>query len=317
MSLRSWLVAAVGWIVLAGNAAFAVDTERDARPDPNGLPMLLERIHHLAQSGDWKADGWSDPALEKWLEGAAKTIAAAAGRADYELPVKFADVRPAGGAGRIAALRGGVLVVGTNVEVAHARGMIVLADGAADVGFADSCIIVARGPAQVAHASNSLIVSGTLVDIAHDGNALGERIGSIVLTRGRADISHAKGTCILAHEGVEVSHANGVTFFGTEPKSSHRDGACKVLKVPPSFHVEPRSEHALERKIEVLGSVKPKGLVFRFEGKRYMASLNEPIANEAGEKVPGLEAWRVTFVGDESAAVSNGVVDVPFRLPRE
>jgi hypothetical protein len=312
-----WLVAAAGWMTLAATAALAADTERDIRPNPNGLPAILERIQALERSGDWKADGWTDPAIEKWLENAAKTIATAADRADYELPVKFADVRAAAPGARIRGLEGGVLVVGSDVNVAHARRHIILADGNADVSFADHCIIIARGVVSVSHCNNSLIVSGTLVEISHDGNGFGGMpAGSIVLCRGRADIGHAKGTCVLGHEGVEIAHAHGVTFFGAAPTTSHRDGVCKVLKVPPSFPVEPRSAHALEKKIEVLGSVRPKGLVFRFDSKRYFASLNEEIVNEAGEKVPGLDGWRVTFVGDESAAISSGSIDVPLRLPK-
>jgi hypothetical protein len=170
----------------------------------------------------------------------------------------------------------------------------------------------------VAHCNNSLIVSGTLVEISHDGNGIRNPAGgSVVLCRGRVDVGHATGTLIVAHEGTTVSHAHSATFVGGEPQTSSRDAACKVVKLPVRFPVEPRSAHALERKIEILGAVTPKGILFRFAGKRYAADLNSPIVDESGEKVPALEGWRVTFVGDEGAALSDGRVDIPFRLPRQ
>jgi hypothetical protein len=183
------------------------------------------------------------------------------------------------------------------------------------VGFVENCVIVARGVVSIAHCSNSVIVSGTAVEISHENSIGAMGPGSMVLCRGRVDISHSRGTFILAHEGVTVSHAHGSTFVGPEPKTSHRDGACKVLKLPLDFPVEPRVTDPLERKIEILGAVKPKGLVFRFDGKRYAADLDQPITDESGGIAAGLAGWKVTFVGDDLAALSNGQVDVPFRLP--
>ncbi len=318
MGLHRWMGGVLGWLVVAG-MAWAADTERNPKPNPNGLPMVLERIHNHAQKDEWKDAGWSDATIEKWLENAVAAVGTAAGKADLKLPIKFSDVQaldPKARRGRLVG--GGGLIVGTNVEVAHLQRTIILADGNAEVSFADNCIIVARGVVSVPHCNNSLIVSGTLVEIAHDGNGIRNPAGgSVVLCRGGVDISHATGTMIVAHEGASVSHAHSATFLGGEPQTSHRDAACQVVKLPPDFPVEPRLAHAWEKKIAMLGAVKPKGIVFRFEGKRYVAELNSPIVNESGEKVAALEGWQVTFVGDEMAALSDGRVDIPFRLPQD
>jgi hypothetical protein len=247
----------------------------------------------------------------------------AAGRKDYKLPVKFAGAKPhkAG-----AFLRGdggnAFLTVGKNVEVSHASHLIVLADGNADVGFADNCIVVARGVVSVAHCNNSLIVSGTAVEISHDGNfGRGEKAGSVILCRGSVDISHAHGSCIVAHEGSTISHADGVALVGG-PTATPRergipgDAPNTNAKLPPGFPVEPRMPHSMEKKVTVLGAVRPKGIVFRFADKRYVADLHQPIVNESGEKVGELEKWQLAHVGDEIAVLSDGSVDVPFRLPR-
>ena len=312
---RRWTSLALA--ALVATPVLAVDIERNPQANPNGLHMVLGRIRAHAKSNEWQAENWSDPVIEKWLENAAALLRDAAGKEAGQLPVKFADVRPvaAPGGGRI--LRGGQLIVGQDVQVNHASKSIILADGNAEVGFAESSIIVARGVVSVAHCNNSVIVSGTFVEVAHDGNGLRDAAGgSTVLCRGRANISHCTGTLILAQEGATVSHARGATFFGLEPKTSSRDAGCKVLKLPPDFPLEPRTEDPLEKKIEVLGSVKPKGLVFRVEGKRVVADLGQPIVDEAGAAVAALAGWRLSFVGDEVAAFSNGEVDVPFVLPQ-
>jgi hypothetical protein len=61
--------------------------------------------------------------------------------------------------------------------------------------------------------------------------------------------------------------------------------------------------------------VNPKGIVFRWEGKCYVADVNAPIVDESGEPVASLKGWKLTLVGDGIAAFSDGSVDVPFRLP--
>jgi hypothetical protein len=297
--------------------ALAVDVERNPKANPNGLHMVLGRIHAHAKSNEWQAENWSDPVIEKWLENAAVLLSEAAGKEAGKLPVKFADVRPVAAAGGGRFLRGGHLIVGRDVEVNHASKSIIFADGNAEIGFAESCIIVARGVVSIAHCNNSVVVSGTFIEISHDGNIPRDVAGgSTVLCRGRTDISHCAGTLVLAQEGATVSHARGTTFFGLEPKTSSRDPACKVVKTPPDFLLEPRAEDPLEKKIEALGSVRPKGLVFRFDGKRYAADVGQAIVDESGAPVEALADWRVTFVGHEAAAFSNGEVDVPFLLPK-
>lgn len=313
-SLVLGMIAASGSLLAAGNL-LAADKERNPRPDPNSLAMVLERIRTHAGKDEWRKEGWSDPTLEKWLESTIAALGAMNGKGDYKLPIKLADVRAVDPKFPRGIREGGFLLVGSNVNVTHANRYIVLADGSADISYAENCVIVARGVVSIAHCSNSVIVSGTAVEISHENGIRAMGPGSMVLCRGRVDIGHSHGTFILAHEGASVSHAHATTFFGPEPTTSHRDGDCKVIKLPIGFPVEPRVTDPFEKKIEILGAVKPKGVVFRFDGKRYVADLNQPIMDEGGIAVAGLAGWKVTFVGDEMAALSNGQVDVPFQLP--
>ncbi|MCI0359091.1 MAG: hypothetical protein L0211_11485 [Planctomycetaceae bacterium] len=302
-------------LLVAEGSALAADKERNPKPDPNSLGMMVERIRGHASKDEWREAGWSDPTLEKWLETTVAALGALDGKGDYKLPVKMAEARAADPMAFRRPGEGTSLVVGTNVKLTHCDRYFVLADGNAEVSFARNCVIVARGVVSISHCSNSVVVSGTAVEIGHENGLRDAGPGSMVLCRGRVDIAHSRGTFILAHEGATVSHANGTTFVGPEPKTSHRDATCKVIKSPLGFPVEPRPADPLESKIEVLGAVKPRGLVFRFAGKRYVADLAEPIVDESGLAVAALAAWKVTFVGDEFAALSNGRVDVPLKLP--
>jgi hypothetical protein len=323
-TLRSsrWWVLVFGLFAICLVSSEAADTDRNPKPDPNGLPMILERIRGHAEKDEWKAGAWTDATIEKWLENAAGLATTAAGRKDYKLPVKFEGARPLAAGVRSTLGQSPKLTVGKNVELSHAQNVIVLADGNADVSFADNCIIVARGVVSVGHCNNSLIVSGTAIEISHDGNlGRGERAGSVVLCRGSVDIAHANGTCIVAHEGSTISHASGVALVGgpTAPPRERGipgDTPNASAKLPPGFPVEPRMPHSMEKKVAVLGAVQPKGIIFRFAGKRYVADLHQPIVNESGEKVAELEKWQLAHVGDEIAVLSDGDVDVPFRLPR-
>lgn len=309
------IIVLVACAIVCGSIA-AADRERNSRPDANSLSAILERIRGHAAGRAWQVEGWSDATIEQWLLTTTTAVTTAAGQPGYQLPVKFAEVQAADPAGRRLPLDGGHLVVGSDLKLAHVHRSIILADGNAELSFADSCVVVARGAVSIAHASNCLVIAGAAVEISHDGNGLpGPGAGSIVLSRGWIDVGHAKGTCLVAHEGAIVSHANGVIFVGPEPKTSHRDAACKVVKLPLAFPMEPRPADALEGKLKVVGTVRPKGLVFHFDGKRYVADVHKPITDEAGAAVAALAAWKVTFVGDETAVFSNGQVDAPFRLP--
>jgi hypothetical protein len=161
-----------------------------------------------------------------------------------------------------------------------------------------------------------VVVSGTLVEISHDGNGLGGmRSGSVVLSRGPVDIAHATGTMLFAHDGATISHAHGATFIDTFVQTGGGREGCKEAKLPAEVRLEPRTKHELESKIAVIGAVKPKGIVFRFEKKRYVAELNAPIGDEAEQPVAALKDWQLVLVGDSWAVMTDGAVDLPLRLP--
>jgi hypothetical protein len=56
------------------------------------------------------------------------------------------------------------------------------------------------------------------------------------------------------------------------------------------------------------------GIVFRHGGRRYVAALDQPILDEAGQPVEALRDWQVTLITERVAVFSNATRDICVSL---
>lgn len=297
------LRAACGALVLLAwqiAAAPAEDAPRLPPPLKDGLQPVFDAIQGHVERDDWRKPGWTNKEIESWLEKLVAMVREGTANPELKLPVRLAE---ASAGDPMRPVREGNLILGGNVEVPFAQKSIILAHGTAKVAHAQDCIIVARSVVNVSHARRCIIVAGCFVHVSHDG-------GSVVASRGWADISHATGSVIFAPEGITVSHSNASTFINADVQSDR--GGSKSVKIK-NLPLEPLTLDPLSRKIEVLGILRPDGVVFRHEGKRYVASPGKPIDDEAGQPVESLKDWRLTYGGEGIVVFSKAGAEAVIR----
>jgi hypothetical protein len=336
-------------LVLAAMAVFALaaraEIPRTGPLQQDTLQAVLDRIREHAANDAWKRGGLQDDAIEKWLDKLVGSVAKAAEFPDLKLPVRLVNVRPPDPEQPLGGLRTrsqtGVLIVGKNVDLKNAmlRDSIVLADGSVEIESARGCVIVARGAITVRSMSSySVLVSGVFVKIAQfDGEPRVATNGSLIVSRGRAEIGTAYGSLIVAPDGVgltRASTARDAVFINTPLPPNPRIAAPGAAAPPVGraiqandLPLERMSKHSMAAKLELLGVVKteatqrpglipmlgnemqPAGVVFRYDGRRYVADLGQPIIDEAGEPIEPLQGWKLTFAGDRFAVFSRDDAD--------
>src|SRR5262245_30389994 len=89
--MKAWLLASVV-VVGASAAAAAGDIERDPPPGES-LQLVLDRIRTHAAGEAWKENGWTDAAIEGWIDKLLKQLSSATGK-DFKPPVRLKDVKP-------------------------------------------------------------------------------------------------------------------------------------------------------------------------------------------------------------------------------
>ncbi len=349
------------WAVIVNLLAAGATAARGDIPQvdrkQDTLQAVLDRIHEHAANENWKQGGFTDEAIEKWLDKVVASVARAANFPDLKVPVRLAEVKPSSPANQIAVGRVGVsvkggLIIAKNADLKTARlqDSIVLADGAVDIDSARGSVIIARGPVAVrSMSSHSIIVSGIYVRIADfDGEPRNAINGSLIISRSRAEVGTPYGSLIVAPGGAavtRVSTRSEPVFINTAAPQSPRAGlgaamfgqaappappVGKTVKAP-DLPLESVPKHPLAQKIELLGVIKREAaprpgvippvrdtewtaIVFRFDGRRYIADLGEPIVNEAGDPVLSLEGWRLTFATDKFAVLSSDRSDALIEM---
>ena len=288
------------------------EVPRNSAPDKDTLQAVLDRIHTHAEGNAWQTAGFRDEAIEGWLDKLLAKVTTAAEIPPLKLPVRLSDVSAPKDPGR-QTLHDKTLIVGKHVEVFFLRNSILWADGNAEVGHAQNSVILARGAVSVSNARNCVIVTGIAVEAAHDGENLAGANASVMVTRGAANLSFAWGTKIAAPEGVTVSNPQNALFLnGPVPKSDDRSG-CRSVQVG-DFGLGTIRRHPLAAQIIPIGFVQPKGLVFRFDGKRYVAEVGQPITDEAGAELAALKGWQVSFATGKLAVFSRADIDFAVRF---
>jgi hypothetical protein len=339
---------AIAWIaVLAFGAPALAEVPKNAPPQKDSLQAVLDRIQTHAEEGGWRRDGWKDEAIEAWLDKLVGQVAAAAERPQLKLPVRHADVKPINAAPRVIT---GALIVGKDIHcTGNLRHSVLLADGSVRIdGVAEGCVIVARSTISISNFSkSSVMVAGISISVAgFDGAPGGTGEGSLMVTRGWVETgSSSYGSIVAALEGVSMSRLQDTLLINRDVPEAPNGlpVTAKRLQIP-AFPLEPLPDHPLNAKIKVLSLIQlpptppavvapggfaapafaaaggrstrislAGGMVFRFAGRRLVADVGEPIVDEAGNPVEGLQNWKLSFANDRFAVLTTGATDAIIR----
>lgn len=344
-SRYSFASGCVALVSLLAGATARAEIPRILPPKQDTLQAVLERIQTHASTDAWKQGGFQDEAIEKWLDKLVGSIAKGANLPELKLPVRQADVVPVDPLQRITAPR--ALIIGKDVKLGMTflKNSLVLADGKVSIENAQECVIVARGPVTVKHSQGCVIVSGVHISVPmFDGVPNDTKGGSLLVSRGRVDVKMAYGSKIVSPSGFDQTPGllqRNIVLINTPTKPLDpamaalvaRNGApAEVVKIP-NLPLELLPEYGVSNKITLLGAVHAQrqiqigfgpvvrnrteigavGAVIRFQGKRYVADLDQPIVDEAGEIVAGLRGWVLTFVDDKSGIFSSQDADAVVR----
>lgn len=333
-------------------AAAQADEPRNLSPQKDTLQAVLDRIKQHAAGEAWKQPGFKDDAIEAWLDKLLGLIAIATEINDLKLPVRLADVQVVQ-PDRTGTFRGHLSVSQDFKQPSMVlRDSIVLADGNATIGHVENSIVVARGIITIESAShNSILVAGIGFKGGEmDGNGRGSP-GSVVITRGWAELANrAQGTIVAANAGVlppsnlALGRATNVIYINTPVPppglgargfgGAPRDDGNKSVRVR-NLPLEELPVHPLEAKFKVLGVLhtvvketdrrgafigaaytgpQPTSLVFTYEGRRYMADLDQPVADESGQPLAALAGYRLARIAVPYAVFSKPDADLVLRL---
>jgi hypothetical protein len=283
------------------------------------LPDLFDRVRTVTRAQDWQREDWTDPQLEQRLEKLVSAVAdATGGNATAKLPVKFADVRHRPAERRPGAIE--QLVVSDNVNLSRAERSIILSDGNVRISFANDCLIVARGAVNVSHGRRNVIVAGHFIHTSHDGRSQPMRgavagggmpamqvvePGSLLISGLAVDVSHAHGSIVVAPSLVRISHANGCSFINSPRREIGHNNGCAEFADDKFPHIS-APQHALGAEISITWIQPRKGAVFTYRDRRYVAEIDKPIVDEAGQPVVALEGWTITYVDEGFVLFSKG-----------
>jgi hypothetical protein len=314
----------------------SADVPRDLLRQDDSLQAVLDRIHRYAGSDAWQKDGISDDKTEAWLAGLVGKLAKAAAFPELKVPVQLAEVKTQAPA-QAAALQS-ALLVGKDLDLKAVRlsNCIVLSDGNVELGRAYGCVIIARRTITVRQSSQyCVLAAGLNVTVSgYDGQPGSTENGSVILSRGWVTIAGSYGSIIAAREGVTVSRPHGTLFVNTEvPKQRVSNSAVPSKSIQVAdLSLERIPEHPLANRVEISGVVTlpdeasplrltllrqwqdPTGVVFRFQGRRYVAGLQKPLVDESGEEVQGLKGWKLSHVDEKIAVFSTDEADAVLRI---
>lgn len=292
------------------SVARADDTKPAVKPPDDSLQPLFSEIRFAAENDRWKQPDWSIAEIESRIEKLVAACRAATEDESLQVPVKHADIAAAPAPG-LAPPGMGQLVIGRDVQVAHAHQCIILADGNAEIAHAHNSIIIARRVVRVSHARKCVIIGGSMVEVSHDGGR--ENEGSLIVCPGPIDIGFARGSSLCSLEEPRVSHVGKAYFIATAGANA-RATDFHIVKSAAISLASP-ADHAIRQKIEVVGFVRPQGIVFKYEGRRYFALPGQPITDEADQPVPALEGWIFSQLNDRSAVLTKDDAAVILRPP--
>lgn len=295
----------------------AAPVQEVAKLIPSGSPLLLQEM--LARIPVvTTADRPQDAVLATMITALDQRLAAAAyGGANELLPKDWVSTYEWRRVGNDRAQS-------REQDLTSIQKQVLLVDGSIEIPFASDCVIVARGAVHISHAERCIVVAGAGIDVAHDGSNGHEqepgkpgfvRWGSVLVTRGPLEVSHAHDSFVATKGRVDISHATRVTFLEPIARQSSFETSCRTVPLARILDLGSPPKNPLAGRLEPLRIgwsddprqrrlwCWPVGGKGELEGR-----LGTPLDGGNAD----LGSWRVTFIMNHFAVMSDGVSDAVF-----
>jgi hypothetical protein len=327
-------------------ALLAVAVVISPRPSPAKAPALaddfsdklisfdevLEEIHKLEESGDWKAPGWKPRTISTWLNHLVAEVKRASKREELKLPVGFDKVKPAiAQPGLALGTQQAALHVVKDGKFSFLRQSIVLADGSVEASLAEGCIIIARGAVTLSSSQNNLIVGGHFVSVSSDRPnsirvaaplpipngpapaappaAEGANQTSVIFSAGILDINMAYGTICCGLDRVVLSYTQqGAMVLNSPNREAGVSARFEAIGAPQVPFTRNVAKNPLEGKLEITQVVPGTTghLIVQRGGVEYVIRPGATATDERGQPLTGMENWKLNFLGRNYALFANG-----------
>jgi hypothetical protein len=268
-----------------------------------------------------------------------------------KLPVRLANVQGSAQPDQRGYLRGSLTVCKDfNPQGLAVMDSVILVDGNATISHVENSVVIARGTIKIESGSgNCVLVAGIGFKGGERDGGGRSGLGSVVVARGWAELaSSADGTIVAANAG--VSHpdnlglsrlTNSIFINAPVPQVGlrgrgfggvARDNGNRSVRVA-NLPLEELPVHPLAAKFKVLGVLhtvvkvqpgvlaprsmtgpRPTAIVVQYEGRRYIADLDQPVVDEAGQPQPALAGYRLTTIATPYAVFSKPDADLVLRV---
>lgn len=293
---------------------------------------ILDRVKQHASNNDWQKPGFTDPLIEKAVEKVIAQANSAAGADRVQMPVRFAEI------GKDAAVagpprppgRGSQLVCGKgSLEFSGGERSIYLIDGNVRISSATNCLIIARGAVRISHGSGNVVLAGQFIDISHDGSHLrgdprgpGPAMGgsSLVMSGSILRMSHATQTICSAPDEVRVSSNDCVLLNSAPQTGGGRSTGQRIDKV--TLQLQPKSTpNPIIAQLKVTqaydgGDSRRGFMITEQQGIEVVHRPDAEITDNLGKPLKNLAGWKLAFIADGYALLSNGKEDAGFVILR-
>ncbi len=287
---------------------------------------VLERVRKHAASDDWQKSGFEDLLIEGAIEKLIDQANEAAKQKRVNLPVRFAEcqanteIRGGRGASRLLCAQG-------SHEFSGADRSIFLIDGNVRISHASDCLIIARGAVNISHGSGNVILAGQFVDISHDGSRLrgGEAAveggSSLVLSGSILRMSHSQRSICYAQSELSVGSPNCIFLNSAKALEGRRASSPQVdgvkLLLQPTAPPNPIRDQLKITQVYGRGDSDAGLAIIEQGGIEIVLRPGAEIKDNLGMPVAALAGWKLAFVADGYALLSNGKEDAGFVIPKK
>jgi hypothetical protein len=261
----------------------------------------------LAQAKSAQKEGWDKGMLERQLDALVRILAEESGNKELKLPVTFAELGKAQGAG-VGIPGRGTLIKEKRSKIPHVDKSIVLCDSIADVSFARNSIIIAPVGVCTSHCENCLIITGRLA-VANNAT------NSVLLCNSRVETSFARGSILAGPEEVTVSHAESTVFVNSKPPMPRFAGedprmTNKAVEVNGIKFGEKAPQDPLDGKLILTLATQQDQALALFKlpdgSGEYVARYEQEIKTPQGQPIESLQGWKLIYAGNRLAVFANG-----------
>lgn len=322
MSRRCLLAALVVFFVqsaLAGGPAMSANSARELLT----FDAVLEEIRDAQQTGVWNSPDWKPSVASCYLNYLIAEVRQATERDDLKLPIDFSNLKPAPLNRNLLSEHGRLHVV-KDANLRHPCCSLVLADSQVSIDFAENCIIIARGAVHVRSSKNSIILAGHYVEASdcatrqpfsrHEWTAAMPLTTNLIMSGDVLHVSSAERCICCGLNGLEFtwrpdtetialnSPPFAVKHFFPREDEPVEIKTIRAPRLPFSPTLKPTR---LDRKLQLVDTER-RCVVVRELGVEYRLQSGAPVTDAKGRPFPGLEEWKLSYVGVDYALFTDG-----------